>query len=207
MPRRRPLTTLHNSNDLARIEAFCDALVDPSGVKTRANAARIIGYLERDRRDKIRAKNDPRFTATIRVGMARAQAIDALLKDAGWTLHETVNRKLPLLKLPEELKKLIRDRSLEPSKALLLNRVTNLRVRRELTERVLKGMTQKQLYAVIYGADTLESKQVDTDFKWISAQASSQFGTRVMVRPNKIEIDCGTLEILNAVIERMGVQL
>ena len=206
MPRRQPIPSLHIPNDLERVEALCDALIERMGSGTRATAARIIGTLDRDRRDRQRAKTDPRFTARIRVGSARAAEVLTLLADAGWTLREVVDRKLPLLHLPMELKRFVRENRLEPSKALLLNRVKNQQARRELTDQVLGKMTQKQLYRAIYGGAS-EDLSLDKDLQWISLELSRLLGTQVKVGKTTIVIECQTTQGMNDVIERLGLQL
>ncbi len=207
MPRKRPrspTTILKRPSELERIEAFCDTLVARMGSGNRATAARIVGTLDRDRRDRDRARRDPTFTPRTRVGSMRTAEITRMLETTGWTLRETVDRKLPLLHLPEDLKQLVRE-GLEPSKALLLGRVKQTALRRELSERIRRGMTQRELYAAMYGSAQREQVVLDADLAWLSLEATRALGTRVTITGTTIMIDCVTIDGLNYLLEQLGV--
>ena len=201
---RSPTTILKRPSELERVEAFCDTLVARMGSGTRATAARIVGTLDRDRRDRERARRDPTFTPRTRVGSVRSAEIARMLETVGWTLRETVDRKLPLLHLPEDLKRLVRD-GLEPSKALLLGRVKQTALRQELSERVRRGMTQRELYAAVYGSAQREQEVLDTDLAWLSLEATRALGTRVTITGTTVAIECVTVDGLNHMLEQLGV--
>jgi hypothetical protein len=200
-------TALRKASELERVEALLDALVERMGKGTRATAARIIGIYDRDRRDKARAKRDPTFTPKIRTGSMRARDIDALLETAGWSLREVIDRKLPLWRLPDDLKRLVREERLEPSKALLLGRVKARAARGALTSRVLNGMTQRELYREVYGSPVSHGDAaLQGDLEALSREATRTLGTPVIVSANRITIECFSLEVVSDVLERLGVR-
>jgi hypothetical protein len=204
--RAKRRTALRNPSELERVEALLDALVDRMGKGTRATAAKIIGIYDRDRRDKYRAKRDPTFTPRTRTGPGRAREIDALLEATGWTLREVVDRKLPLWRLPDDLKRLVREERLEPSKALLLGRIKLREARAALTWRVLGGMTQRALYREVYGAP-LTDVGLQADLDYLSREATRALGTRVIVGEKSVHIECFSVEVVSEVLERLGVQV
>ena len=189
VPRAKRRTVLRNPSELERVEALLDAMADRMGKGSRATAAKLIGIYDRDRRDKARAKRDPTFTASTRTGPIRAREIDALLEAAGWTLREFVDRKLPLLRLPDNLKRLLLEERLEPSKALLLGRVKNREARVSLTSRVLAGMTQQALSRELYGTPLVDTA-LQADLEYLPKEATRTLGTRVIVGSKSITIEC-----------------
>lgn len=206
VPRVKRRTALRNPSELERVEALLDTMADRMGKGSRATAAKLIGIYDRDRRDKARAKRDSTFTASTRTGSIRAREIDALLEAAGWTLREVVDRKLPLLRLPDNLKRLLREERIEPSKALLLGRVKNREARAALTARVLVGMTQRALSRELYGAPPVD-RALQADLEYLSKEATRTLGTRVIVSSKSITIECFSGEVVSEVLERLGVQV
>jgi hypothetical protein len=179
MARRKPSVSLRRASELERVEALCDALIERMG-------------------------SDPAFTPRTRVGRARAAEITTLLEQVGWTLRETVDRKLPLLRLPTDLQRLLRAARLEPSKALLLGRVKQVSERTVLTERVLHGMTQRELYDTLYRSSPSE-KALESDLAWLSLEATRVLGMRVIIDQERIVIDCQSLEGITTALERLGI--
>jgi hypothetical protein len=205
--RAKRRTALRNPSELERVEALLDALVHRMGKGSRATAAKIIGIYDRDRRDRLRAKRDPTFTPKIRTGSSRARDIDALLEATGWTLREVIDRKLPLWRLPDDLKQLVREERLVPSKALLLGRIKNREARAALTSRVVAGMTQRALYREVYGSPVSHGDTaLQADLEALSKLATRTMGTPVIVSANRITIECFSLEVVSDVLERLGVQ-
>ena len=207
MARRVSSILLRRPSELERVEALCDALIERMGSGSRKTAARIIRSFDRDRRDRQRARSDQGFTPSVRVGRVRAAEIIGLLEQVGWTLRETVDRKLPLMGMPQELQTLVRQGRLEPSKALLLNRVKQREARLTLTTEVLRGMTLQTLYAVIYKQINLAPTTFDADLRLLEQETTRFLGTRVTITPSRILIDCYDIEGLNAVLEKIGVGL
>jgi hypothetical protein len=206
MARRVSTIPLRRPSELERVEALCDALVERMGSGTRKTAARIIRAYDRDRRDRQRARIDQGFTPRTRVGRARGAEIIGLLEQAGWTIRETVDRKLPLMNMPPELQTLVRQRRLDPSKALLLNRVKQRDFRNSLTNEVLRGLTLRALYNAIYTQSSIEPTALDVDLRMLERETTQLLGTRVSITPSGILIDCYGIENINAVLEKMGVE-
>jgi hypothetical protein len=199
---------LTKPNDLDRVEALLDAFIIRMGGGSRATAARIIGTLDRDRRERERAKRDKGFVARTRVGQERVKDITVLLEQTGWSLRELVDRKLPLVRLEAGLKELVRLGKLEPSKALLLNRVKNRGKRADLLEQVRGGMTLKGLSKAIYGgsSEVVEST-LSQDLAWLSQEATRTLGTRVVVREKSVTVEFFTSDQVTDFLEGLGVQL
>ena len=206
MARRVSSILLRRPSELERVEALCDALIERMGSGSRKTAARIIRSFDRDRRDRQRARSDQGFTPSVRVGRVRASEIIGLLEQVGWTLRETVDRKLPLMSMPQELQTLVRRRRLEPSKALLLNRVKQRDFRNSLTNEVLRGLTLQALYNAIYNQSSSEPMALDADLRMLERETAQLLGTRVTITQSSILIDCYGIEGINAVLEKMGVE-
>jgi hypothetical protein len=207
MRRRQTQVALQRPSELERVEALCDALVERMGSGTRKTAARVIRSMDRDRRDRMRARRDPRFTPSTRVGRLRRAEITALLEEAGWTLRETVDRKLPLMGMPQDLQTLVRHKRLEPSKALLLNRVKQRDLRVALTNQALHGMTLQQLYQSIYQPNNERTHMPDDDLRYLEREMMRALGTRVVLTSSTILIDYHQADVLSGVLDRLGLQV
>jgi hypothetical protein len=193
-------------SELDRVEALCDALVLKMGNGNRKTAAKLIRSLDLDRRDLLRDQRDFHFQPQTRVATARAREIKALLDQMGWTLRETVDRKLPLMQLPSDLQGFVRSGRVAPSKALLLGRIKEPASRADWTARVLRGATQRELYTALYGS-TAANPALEADLQWLSLEASRHLGTRVEITKTTLLIDCQTSEMLSDTLERLGVQI
>jgi hypothetical protein len=131
------------ATDLHKVEALVAALARQMG-STRDQAASVIRNLETQRRRPEKARDDVKPRVVI--GKARAYEIRLLLEKLGWSLRETVERKLPLLKLPSDLKDAVRRGRLEPSKALILGRLRNEAERKAQLEEILaRGTSVRKL--------------------------------------------------------------
>jgi hypothetical protein len=178
---------------------------------TRVVAARVIRALDIDRRDAAREQKNPKFTAKIRVGPEREKQIRRLIARAGWSLREVVDRKLPLTRLPAELKVPLRAGRLEPTKALLLNQVKDSLERAKLLS---EGASTRAIQAAkpkrkkLARATTLKKPdpQIEADFRTLELDATRQLGYRVTIDRVGIRIDCG-LEGLNAMLKRLKIEL
>ena len=199
-----------NPTDLERIEGLLHQFAFEMQT-TRVIAARVIRALDTDRRDALREERDSEFTAKIRVGPVREKQIQRLIARAGWSLREVVDRKLPLTRLPQELKVPLRNGRLEPTKALLLNRLKNPLARAKLMS---SGATTRTIQAAIPKRQKMArarslkkpDPQIKSDFRMIEREATRQLGYRITIDVNGIRIDCG-FEGLNELLKRLRIEL
>ena len=171
----------------------------------------MIRALDSDWRDALREVRDSEFTAKIRVGPEREKQIQRLIARAGWSLREVVDRKLPLTRLPQELKVPHRDGRLEPTKALLLNRLKNPLERAKLlssgaSTRTIQVSIPKRRKMARATSVKKPDPQFETDFRMIEREATRQLGYRITINANGIRIDCG-LEGLNELLKRLRIEL
>jgi hypothetical protein len=219
------------SNDLARVEAILDRIARRHGT-TRGGAEQLVRLLERarkrqaadlaeDTRAAPRGHRNP--LPTNRTFDADKQAtIDDALAAAGWSLTQLVSRKLPLLALARDLETLVRAGTLDAARAVALNRVAPGVGRAELLAGVLEGAVSLRALERDQrtrarrrpgtGAHTppladcpSERAALDADVMALEAQLRDHFGTRASLRGGDLTFRCGTLEGVNALLERLGL--
>ena len=196
--------------DLERIEGLLHQLAFEMQT-IRVTAARVIRALDTDRRDALREQRDSEFTAKILVGAEREKQIQRLIARAGWSLREVVDRKLPLTRLPPELKVPLREGRLEPTRALLLNRSENSLERAKLlssgaSTRTIQAAIPKRKKITRAASLKKPDPQIKSDFRMIERAATRQLGYRVTIDVKGIRIDCG-LEGLNDMLKRLRIEL
>jgi HTH domain found in ParB protein len=201
------------ATDLHKVEALVAALARSMSC-TRDQAASVIRNLETQRRRPEKARDEAR--GRVAVGRARAYEIRLLLEKLGWSLRDTVERKLPLLKLPVEVKDAVRRGRLEPSKALILGRMRNAAERKEQLEEILaRGWSVRQLETKIFGMQRSSSRsnaaprdpQLNEDLRWLELEVERQLGVRVTLTETGITLECGSSEGLSDLLERLGIRL
>jgi ParB family chromosome partitioning protein len=201
------------ATDLHRVEALVAALARRMG-GTREQAASVIRHLETERRRASKARVGA--PARVVVGRARALEVRALLQAVGWSLRDTVERKLPLLELPQEIKDAVRRGRLAPSKALVLARIGNAAERgAQLEDTLARGTSVRQLEARVLGVQrtiaqtraAVRDAQLDADLRWLALEIERQLGTRVALTETAVTLECGSGEGLSDLLERLGVRL
>lgn len=174
-------------------------------------AAHAIRALDTDRRERVRARRESGFEPKTRVGPARMSEIGALLKRAGWSLRDVVDRKLPLTRLPSDLKPLVRSGRLEPLKALLLNQIRDKDVRGETLRATLEGRySTRALAEAVRGKRRTKPRtdpQLETELRWIELEISRQLGLKATLSPTSLTLEYHDTERLSDLLETLGVQL
>jgi hypothetical protein len=164
---------------------------------SRRDAAKLIRRLDNERRGHV-----PRG-----VGREREREVAGILGAAGWTVREFVERKLPLLELPDDLKGLVRRGLLAPTKALMLRRIADPVQRKARAHEVIaKGITVKELRGdPTPGRAPAPGSQADLN--WIALEASRVLGTRVTITGDRVSIAYADGDGLNMILEKLGVEL
>jgi ParB family transcriptional regulator, chromosome partitioning protein len=195
------MTSLRVTTDLHRVEALVAALASKFQC-TRAQAAGMIRNIDSQRRREQNKDNtiSPRAV----VGVERRREIHAVLKQYGWSIRACVDQKLPLLKLPLEVRDAVRQGRLEPSKALILGRIRNQAERKALLEECLAGK---------HSVRGLKRSKTDSpdgvlgeDLKMLERHATRELGTRVRITKNEICISFGDLDEIMPLLEQLGVR-
>jgi hypothetical protein len=161
------------------------------------------------------------------IGQDKANRILEILEGRGWTLEHFVNRQLPLLNLPKDLRDAIRNGWLAPRHASLLKRVRSERQREEIItelrfrkpfERVNLELVRDLVWAARAGeplatisrrstarsANDLSAE--DADLRALLAQLEAHFGSRVTLNGCALTIHAATVEGLNGVIDRLELR-
>ncbi len=164
---------------------------------TKREAARLIRRIDNERRGHVR----------ISVGRSRQREVVSLVNAAGWTVREFVERKLPLLELPEDLKALVKRGVLAPTKALELRKIADGEVRKaQAFEVIEKRISLRELRGHLTPKVAPASSQ-QADLDWIALEVSRALGLRVRLSPTEIRIEYGDGDQLAGLLERLGVEL
>lgn len=181
-------------NEITRMNAVLQSLAS-SLACTKSEAAKCARRLDNERRGHIKTKTGP----------TRARQITAIINSEGWTVREFVHRKLPLLKLPEDLADLVKRGLLEPTKALELRKITDLETRKARTFEVIqRRVTVKALRGA---AKATIPASLEVDLRHLSRQASRQLAARVVFTNGELRIAYSSPEELTGLLERFGVEL
>jgi hypothetical protein len=161
------------------------------------------------------------------IGSDKAQKILEVLERRGWTLEHFVNRQLPLLNLPKDLRDAIRSGWIAPRHASVLKRVRSERQREEIItelrlrkpfERVNLELVRDSVRAARAGEalgtisrrstarSSSEASAEDADVRALLAQLEAHFGSRVTLHGFALTIHAETLEGLNGVIDRLDLR-
>jgi hypothetical protein len=209
--RKHRLSYLEVTTDLHLAEALVRDLAERMGVthQREATITRILtrysSSLRRKKRDKPEAVS-PRVDSRAQVGVEREREIKAALREVGWDIRTTVERKLPLLRLDDDLKALVRSGRLEPSKALLLAQVVPLE-REGLLEEVMRGMGFRALQARLGRAVVKVDPELQADLEYLARAARAVLGTRVTVTESEIVLHCGDAQGVSNMLEQLGVEV
>ena len=164
---------------------------------TKREAARLIRRIDNERRGHVRAS----------VGRSRQREVVGLVNAAGWTVREFVERKLPLLELPEDLKGLVKRGLLAPTKALELRKIADGDVRKARAYEVIgKRISLRELRGDLTPRATPASSQ-QAELDWIALEVARVLGLRVRLSPGEIRIEYGDGDQLAGLLERFGVEL
>jgi hypothetical protein len=195
-----------NATELQKVEALVAALARQMNA-TREDAAKTIRALETQRRRPDKAGTDVR--ARISVGPARAREIEILLGKLNWRLRDTVDSKLPLLKLPKDIKDHVRSGRLEPSKAIILGRIRSEAKRLEALEMVLErkvGVRALKSKRATPQVSSFEEQQQE-DVKALEHHIGRELGQRVEVRGAALTIHFATeTDLLDWLEHTVGIR-
>jgi hypothetical protein len=189
------------TTDLHRVEALVTALASKFQC-TRAQAAGMIRNLDSQRRRD--QHKDRTIAPRAVVGVERQREIKAVLGHYGWSVRACVDQKLPLLKLPLEVRDAVRQGKLEPSKGLILGRMRNQAERKALLEECLAG--KHSVRALNRSKSDSPKGVLGEDLKMLERHASRELGTRVRITKNEICISFGDLEEVMPLLEQLGVR-
>jgi hypothetical protein len=210
--RKNRLAFLETTTDLHLVESLVRDLAERWGITHQVNGtvSRILTRYSSSKRRVVRDAPEvlvPRVDSRAQVGPDRARDIDAALKAVGWDLRLLVETKLPLLRLNDRLKALVRSGSLAPTKALLIATAPALE-QEELLEAVLGGMGVRALKSRLGKVvDKPKDKMLEQDLAFLSKEATRALGTRVMVTTTGIFIDCVDLDGVTRMLEQLGVSV
>jgi translation initiation factor 1 (eIF-1/SUI1) len=209
--RKHRLSYLETTTDLHLAEALVRDLAERIGVthQREATITRILtrysSSLRRKQRDKPEAVS-PRVDSRAKVGVEREREIKAALREVGWDIRTCVERKLPLLKLDEDLKALVRSGKLEPSKALVLAQVAPLE-REGLLEEGRCKLSFRALQARLGRAVVKVDPGLQADLEYLARTARAVLGTRVTVTESEIVLHCGDAQGVSNMLEQLGVEV
>ena len=202
-----PLSTILKpvGQGLARRLARNCVSTDPVALRTKIGLFRFSRSLA-----NVDISTSPRWAEQLRRKV--------LLKRAGWSLREVIDRKLPLTRLPNDLKPLVRGNKITPLKAMLVNRVKNKLTRADLLERVLAGkLSTRALEDAVRvtprksGARSSSRPEhnpaLDADLRWLELEISRHLGVKATLSPTGLHLECGSGEGLSSLLEQLGVQL
>jgi hypothetical protein len=164
---------------------------------TRKEAARAITRLDNERRGHVRVKTGP----------ARARQIERIVNGGGWTIREFVKRKLPLLKLPDGLRDLVKRGLLHPSKALVLRSIADPVLQLERAhEVILKKITLKELEGGERSPLPARDGGLETELQELSRDATRQLATRLTITRDEIRVAYADGEQLTDWLEKLGAR-
>ena len=138
------------------------------------------------------------------VGVERSREIQVVLKQFGWSIRACVDQKLPLLKLPLEVRDAVRQGKLEPSKALILGRIRNAAERKGLLEECLAG--KHSVRGLKRSKTDSPAGVLGEDLEMLERHATRELGNRVRITKNEICISYGDLEEVMPLLEQLGVR-
>jgi hypothetical protein len=187
--------------ELHRIEAVVATLATKFQC-TRAQAVSMIRNLDSQRRRD--QHKDHTIAPRAVVGIERQREIKAVLGQYGWSVRTCVDQKLPLLKLPLEVRDAVRQVKLEPSKALILGRIRNQAERKALLEECLAG--KHSVRALKRNKTETPQGVLGEDLKMLERHASRELGTRVRITKNEICISFGNIDEIMPLLEQLGVR-
>lgn len=181
---------------ISRVEGVLRQVAASTG-GTKREAARLIRHLDNERRGHVQHS----------VGRAREREIVSLVNAAGWTVREFVERKLPLLELPEDLKGLVKRGVLAPTKALVLRKIADPEARKARAYEVIGGrISLRELRGHPTPKHTPASSQ-QAELDWIALEVARTLGVRVRISEKELRIEYGEGEQLAGLLERLGVEL
>lgn len=138
------------------------------------------------------------------IGVQRRREILAALSVYGWSVRACIDQKLPLLRLPLEVRDAVRQGRLEPSKALILGRIRNAAERKGLLEECIEGKHSVRGLK----RSKLETPQgvLGEDLKMLERYASRELGTRVRITKNEVCITFESFDEVSSWLERLGIK-
>ncbi len=183
---------------LERVEFVLAAVSRALGVSER-EAARMIRRIDNERRGHVQG----------RTGRDRAREITSLVNAGGWSVGEFVERKLPLLGLPEDLRSLVRRGRLAPTKALVLGRIAEAEHRRAKTQEVIsRRISLRTLRESAHAKMKFAGQEeLQGEFDWIARELTRHLGLRVRLSPTDVRIEYSEPEQLSGLLERLGLEL
>ena len=184
---------------IERVEFVVASVSRTLGV-SKSEAARVIRRIDNERRGHVRGRSSGH----------QARQIASLVNAGGWSVREFVERKLPLMGLPEDLRSLVWRGRLAPTKALVLARIADPERRRARTEEVIaQRISLRALRNSPAAAPVPPSRELDrqAEFDWIGLELAGHLGLRVRLSPTEVRIEYSEPEQLSGLLERLGLEL
>ena len=164
---------------------------------SRRDAAKLIRRIDNERRGHV-----PKTT-----GRGREREVVGIVNAAGWTVREFVERKLPLLELPEDLKGLVRRGVLAPTKALILKKIADPVVRKARAHEVIAGRVSVKELRGNPTSNRTSASSLQADLDWIALEVTRSLGLRVRLSLTELRVEYSDADQLSNLLERLGIEL
>ena len=169
-----------------------------------------IALLENLQREDLNAIEEA--TAYVKIMEAKNLTHEELAKVLGKS-QSYVTNMIGLLRLPEEIKKLVIDNKLSMTHARILSKMSDYDTIMKLAHKIInENLSVRDLEEIAKGNDISKLVQVkrtvkekDRAYKYVEDMLCEKLDTKVRIYKNKIEVKFNSVDELNHILDKLNI--